>query len=143
MKKMIALSAACLIAFASFAFDPNTKVLKAFNQTFNAAENVKWQEFNDYYAVSFMYSGTRSRITYDKEGNILGSTRYYEPNQLPLNIYTRLKKENSSKELYGVTEITVADNVVYFVKLQDAKHWITLKVDADGDSEVYEKFRKG
>lgn len=143
MKKMIILISACLLTAVSFAYDPNTKVLKAFSQTFSTAENVKWQEYSDHYSVSFEYSGTISRINYDLEGNIIASTRYYQPNMLPLNIYTKLKKENPSKELFGVTEITVAEEMVYFVKMQSAKHWITLKVDASGNSEVYEKYRKG
>lgn len=143
MKKIIALISGCLITAASFAFDPNTKVLNAFAQTFKTAENVKWQDVDGNYSVSFIYSGTRSRITYDKDGNILGSTRYYEPSQLPLNIFTKLKKDNPSKELYGVTEVTVGEEMVYFVKMFDKKHWFTLKVDASGDSQLYEKFKKG
>ena len=142
MKKMIALVSACLITVASFAFDPNTKVLKAFSETFGTATNVKWQEFNDYYSVSFTSHGTLSRVRYDLDGNILSSTRYYEPSQLPLNILTRLKKENPSRELFGVTEITVDEQMIYLVKMFDNKHWITLSVDSDGNSYVYEKYKK-
>lgn len=143
MKKMIVLFCSCLLAAASFAFDPNTKVMKAFSETFTTAQNVRWQEFADYYSVSFIYSGTQSKINYDKDANILGSIRYYEPIALPINIFTKLKKENPTKELFGVTEITVGDDMVFFVKMQDAKNWITLKVDASGNSQVYEKYKKG
>jgi len=143
MKKMMILISACLLTATSFAFDPNTKVLKAFSQTFTTAENVKWEEYSDYYTVSFHTSGTSSRINYDKEGNIISSTRYYLPNLLPLNILNKLVKENPKRELFGVTELTVGDEMVYFVKLQDGKHWITLKVDSYGNSQVYEKYKKG
>jgi len=143
MKKIIFLISASLLTVASFAYDPNTKVLKAFSQTFTTAENVKWEEHSDYYTVSFHTSGTSSKINYDKEGNIISSTRYYLPNLLPLNILNKLKRENPTKELFGVTELTVGDDMVYFVKLQDAKHWITLKVDSYGYSQVYEKYKKG
>lgn len=143
MKKIIVLCCSCLIAAASFASDPNTKVLKAFSETFAAAQNVKWQEFSDYYSVSFLYSGIQSKIKYDMEGNILGSIRYYDPSYLPLNILTKLKKENPSKELFGVTELSVDDDMVYFVKMYDAKHWITLKVDPSGNNQVVEKYKKG
>ena len=142
MKKIIALVSGCLLTAASFAYDPNTKVLKAFSETFATAQNVKWQEFANYYSVSFLYSGGLSKINYDKEGIILGSTRYYDPSALPLNIFTKLKRENPRQELFGVTEITVGDDMVYFVKMEDAKSWITLKVDSSGDSQVYEKYRK-
>ena len=143
MKKIIALVSSCLLTAASFAYDPNTKVLKAFSETFVAAQNVKWQDFPDYYSVSFLYSGTLSRINYDKEGNILSSTRYFDPSVMPLNIFTRLKRDNPKKELFGVTEVTVGDDIAYYVKMQDANTWITLKVDAAGNSKVVEKYKKG
>ena len=143
MKKIVLLVSTCLITAAVFAYDPNTKVLKAFSETFAAAQNIKWQEFADHYSVSFLYSGIQSKLNYDLEGNILGTTRYYDPVALPMNIFTKLKRENPTKALFGVTEITVGDEMVYFVKMQDAKHWITLKVDPSGNSQVYEKYRKG
>ena len=42
----------------------------------------------------------------------------------------------------GITEITSADDINYFVKLEGAKHWITVRVDNDGNSMVVEKYRK-
>ena len=60
---------------------------------------------------------------------MLGSIRYYAPQMLPLNIYNRLKKEYSKKELFGVTEVTFGTDVTYFVKMQDEKNWITVKID--------------
>ena len=143
MKKFVLLAITSLIMSTVFAYDPNSKVLKAFSETFATAQNIKWQEFDDHYSVSFLYSGIQSKLNYDLEGNILGSTRYYDPAALPMNIFTKLKRENPNRELFGVTEITVGDDMVYFVKMQDAKHWITLKVDPSGNSQVYEKYRKG
>ena len=143
MKKIVLLAITSLIMSTVFAYDPNSKVLKAFSETFATAQNIKWQEFDDHYSVSFLYSGIQSKLNYDLEGNILGSTRYYDPAALPMNIFTKLKRENPNRELFGVTEITVGDDMVYFVKMQDAKYWITLKVDPSGNSQVYEKYRKG
>ncbi|MBC7848814.1 MAG: hypothetical protein H7Y31_03720 [Chitinophagaceae bacterium] len=53
MKKLIVLCSVCLFTLATFAYDPNGKVLKAFSETFKSAKNVKWQEYSDYYSVSF------------------------------------------------------------------------------------------
>ena len=144
MKKVFALITATCIAFASYAFDPsvNDKVLKSFKETFAAAEDVKWEEFNAYYTVSFVQGGIQSKVNYDKEGVMLGSIRYYTPQMLPLNIFNKLKKQYSNKELFGVTEVTFGTDVTYYVKIQDAKSWITLKVDGVGNSEIFEKFKK-
>ncbi|MBC7848813.1 MAG: hypothetical protein H7Y31_03715 [Chitinophagaceae bacterium] len=83
-----------------------------------------------------------SRVRYDLDGNILSSIRYYEPNMLPLSILSRLKKENPSRSLFGVTEVTSGDEMIYLVKMFDKKHWLTLRVDATGGSQVIEKFKK-
>jgi hypothetical protein len=144
MKKLLALFSATLIAASSFAFDPNVseKVLKSFNETFAAAEDIKWEKFDKYYTVSFNQAGIQSKVNYDYGGNMLSSLRYYEPKLLPLNIYNRIKKSYMKKEMFGVTEVTFNNDVVYFVKLQDATSWITVRIDAVGNSQVVEKYKK-
>ena len=144
MKKMLALICTMLLVAGAYAFNfvVNEKVLQSFKQTFNSAEEVKWEEFKDYYTVSFVHSGIRAKVNYDRRGNMMSSIRYYNPNMLPLNIISQLKKEYPKKSMFGVTEITSGTQVVYFVKLQDEKNWITVKIDPAGNSEVYEKYKK-
>lgn len=144
MKKLLAILASTLLVVSAYAFDPNVndKVLKSFNETFSAAEDVKWEEFEKYYTVSFNQSGIQSKVNYDHSGNMLSSLRYYAPQLLPLNIYNRIKKNYSKKEMFGVTEVTFSNEVVYYVKLQDAKSWITLKIDGVGNAEIVEKYKK-
>jgi hypothetical protein len=125
-----------------YAYEVNEKVLKSFNEMFAGAQDVKWEEHKNYYTVSFVHSGIRSKVNYDKNGYSIGSLRYYVPQNLPLNIYNSLRKEYSKKELYGVTEVTVKAEVTYFVKMHDEKNWITIKIDPSGNSTVYEKYKK-
>jgi len=141
MKKFLILCCCLLPAAAIFA-DPTEKVLESFKSSFRAAEEVKWSDYDNHYQVSFVLSGIRSRLDYDRQGNILRSIRYYDPSMLPLNILSRVRKDYSSKELFGVTELMIGDELFYFVKMQDDKQWITLKVDAVGNSEVLEKYKK-
>lgn len=142
MKKVIAITLGLLITAGAFAFDPNEKVLKAFNETFSSAQEVRWEEFPNYFSVSFVSSGIRAKVNYDKEGNMLSSMRYYGPQLLPLNIINRINKENPKKTMFGVTEVTVGGNLVYYIKLQDAKSWYTLKVDTEGNSQMVERYKK-
>ncbi|WEK36694.1 MAG: hypothetical protein P0Y53_04195 [Candidatus Pseudobacter hemicellulosilyticus] len=143
MKKVFFIVCTMLFSVGVFA-DPNEKVLKSFKETFANAEEVKWQEYDNYFTVSFVTGDIRSKVNYDKDGNMLGSIRYYKPQQLPLNLFTRLKKEFPKKSLFGVTEITTASNeVAYYVKMEDVKHWVTVKVDESGNCTVYEKYKKG
>jgi hypothetical protein len=142
MKKVLAIIAGALITLGAYAYDPNEKVLKSFNETFTGAENVKWEEYSTYYTVSFVNGGIRSKVNYDLEGNMLGSIRYYSPQMLPLNIINKLQKENPKKSFFGVTEVTFGADVTYYVKMEDAKNWYTLKVDMTGNSQLFEKYKK-
>ena len=142
MKKVLAVILFTVSIAGAYAFEVNEKVLKSFNETFYAAKEIKWEEYKTYYTVSFVHSGIRSRVNYNKNGQMLGSIRYYLPHMLPLNIYNKIKLEYPKKELFGVTELTFGTDVMYFVKMHDAKNWITLKIDASGSSIIYEKYKK-
>jgi len=144
MKKLLAILASSLLVISAYAYDPNVneKVLKSFNETFSSAEDVKWEEFDTYYTVSFNQSGIQSKVNYDHKGSMLSSLRYYAPQLLPLNIYNRIKKGYSKKQMFGVTEVTFNNEVVYYVKLQDAKSWITVKIDGVGNAEIVENYKK-
>ena len=144
MKKIFALAVVALMSASLYANAPSVseKVLKAFRETFTAAENVSWHETKDMYSVRFLQSDVRYIVYYNKNGKITGSMRFYEPSLLPTNILAELKRSYAKKSLFGVTEITSGGNVAYFVKMEDSKNWYTIKSDSYGNSEVYETLRK-
>lgn len=142
MKKVLMIVCAAFIAAAAYA-DPNEKVLKSFRETFTQAEDVRWDETENYFTVSFVSAGIRSKVNYNKEGDMMSSIRYYSPQMLPLNIFNKLKKENPKKNLFGVTELTVGNDVSYYVKVEDGKNWYTFKVDESGNYQITEKYKKG
>ena len=131
-----------LVTAGAFAYDPSERVLKAFNETFTSAQEVRWEEFPTYYSVSFVNSGIRSKVNYDKDGAMLSSMRYYAPQMLPLNIISKINKENPKKKMFGVTEVTVGGDIVYYIKMQDATRWYTFKVDTEGNSQMVERYKK-
>lgn len=144
MKKLIILSAVVLLALnlSASPTEVNEKVLKIFKESFSDAKDVKWSELDNSYAVSFSMSGILTKVTYDKEGNILSSIRYYSPDRLPLNVMSSLKRKYSDKTFFGVTEIVAEEDVAYYVKMYDDKHWFTIKASSNGGSEVYEKYKR-
>lgn len=143
MKKISLMIVAAICAVNAWAFSPNSKVLKAFNERFSKAQQVKWEDDEDRYYVSFVMSGVRSRVFYNKDGEIVRAIRYYQPENLPVGIQNRLLKEYPDYKQFGVVELTEGDTVNYIVKLYDDKHWLTVKVDEFGNSEVTEKLIKG
>src|SRR4030095_12604690 len=94
--KKVTMIAAMLIGLASFANQPtdvNEKVLKAFKQTFTSAKDVVWFEYGDSYTVNFKLAEIKTRINYDKDGNIIETFRYYGESQLPIHITNKIQKK--------------------------------------------------
>jgi hypothetical protein len=144
MKKLIILT--CLFATLSVAAsnppEVTEKVLKAFNETFMKATDVVWHETQNIYEASFKQSEIISRAIYDKEGNLLRTTRYYSQENLPINILTKLQKRYAGKSVYGVTELSSEDEVSYHITLQDETNWYVIKADNFGNLELSKKFKK-
>lgn len=129
-------------AFANDDFTINEKLLQTFKQTFPNAEQVKWLEQADKYTVNFKENGILTKIDYDKDGNFLSSLRYYTEKNLPVNIICKLQKKYADKKIFGVTEMTTDAAVEYYIKLEDATSWTTVKSNVDGNLQVVEKYKK-
>jgi len=144
MKKLITLACifATLTVVAATPPEVNEKVLKAFEQTFTSATDVVWHERENTYEARFKQSDIITRASYDKEGNLLYTTRYYGEEMLPINILTKLKKKYAGKTVYGITESASGDEVSYHITLQDDKNWYIVKADGWGSMELFKKYRK-
>jgi len=145
MKKTFFSLVLVLIASIGFSFASpivNEKVLEAFKKTFYNPQEIQWFENAEGYEVNFRCDDANSKVWYDKEGNILRTYRYYNEFKLPPFISGRVKKRYPDKNIFGVTEITNAEGVSYYIKLEDEKNWITIKADSQGFLEVHEKYRK-
>jgi hypothetical protein len=145
MKKLIVVLGLFVALGAAAANPPevNEKVLKAFEETFVKATDVVWHETGNTYEARFKQSEVISRASYDKDGNLLRTIRYYSEEGLPINILTKLKKKFSGKSIFGVTESATGDEVEYHVVLQDEKNWYIVKSDSWGSLELSQKYRKG
>ena len=144
MKKVLLAACVLLITASSFANAPKVseKALKAFRATFTDAENVVWTDAAEVYTVKFTQQGINTYVKYDEEGNFISSRRYYSGDQLPIDIQCKLKKKFADKTIFGVTEQIIGDDTAYFVKLEDAKSWTTVKIDNLRVMEVVENYKK-
>lgn len=147
MKKSILFVCTLFIAGSLLASAPtgnvNEKVLKVFNETFGtSATEVTWTELNNTYTVKFVNHGFATTVKYDEDGNFISSICYYTGNELPIDIQCKLKKKYADKKIFGVTEQVVGDEVTYFVKLEDDKSWITVKIDNYRNMQITEKYKK-
>jgi hypothetical protein len=132
-----------MLVITCLANTPNEKVLKAFESAFTQAQNVKWSDYTDYFEVSFSLPKLRAIIRYDSEGNQLSAKKYYSETELSPSVQEALKNKFPGKTVYGVTEISEPHKpVLYYIKMQDDKNWITVKITGKGQPKIYEKHKK-
>jgi len=144
MKKIILIFSCFLILAAnSFAAIPNEKVLKSFEAIFNSATEIKWFDHKEYFEVRFVQANIRTNVKFDMDGNFISSMKYFQEQQLPANVLWKVKMKYADKKIFGVTEITTPEEIIYYVKLEDSKSWLTIKVYGNGQMDVFEKYRKG
>lgn len=127
--------------------DVNAKLIKAFESAFPKAQAVDWSETRDYYFVHFKEDSRENtanmEIEYDHDGNFIESERYSsDPSMLPVHLAWEINKKYKGKSIFGITEVNNDEGTVYFVKLQDAKEWITVSGDSQGIEGVTERFNK-
>jgi hypothetical protein len=143
MKKIL-FAAAIFVTMNAFANPTavNEKVLHAFNQVFKNAQSVVWQESNGQYEVKFKQDGISVRVLYDKKGTMLESLRYYNEEHLPMLLRAKLEKQFSGKKVFGVTEYTSNNEVVYHITLEDENNWTMVRANSYAEIQVDKKFKK-
>lgn len=145
--KRTLVAACCLLTISAgaYAADGNTvneKLLKAFEQTFPDATQVKWLEEPTGYQVTFLQSNILTKVEYDKDGHFVGSLRYYSEKNLPVTVICALQKKYADKKVWGVTEHSTEVGTEYFIKLVDDKNWYTVNSDGDGNMQLVDKYKK-
>jgi hypothetical protein len=120
----------------------NEKVLQAFKQTFTAAQNVTWHEYEGYTQANFEIENIQVRAQYAEDGRLIRTIRYYSEKELLPNIVAKLKKKYGGKEIAGVTESSSDDEVTFLINIKDATHWYIVKTDVYGNTQQTEKFKR-
>jgi hypothetical protein len=120
----------------------NNRLLETFKRVYPEAKNIVWVEEPADYIVHFNISGIRHMMFFDKDGNLIESTRYYGKENLSLKIVWMLKRKYSDAEIYGVTEVSDNTETVYFIKLETATQWKTVQSDQTGNLTLTESLNK-
>jgi hypothetical protein len=125
--------------------DVNDKAKKSFVKNFPSAESINWTESKngDTYTAYFRQYDVKTVANFDHDGQLISVLRYYGEDRLPLTVLALLKTKYSDKTISGVTEFSKNQNedVAYYIKLEDAKFWYTVKV-VGNDMEETEKLDK-
>ena len=132
MKKTIFLAAALMLTASFLYAGTETKMEKIFRETFPNAVNAKWTKDDNGYLVSFTQAGTLTRICYTKNGKFVSSLRYYAGKDLPTNVLLAVKRKYPNQDIFGVTEFTNDEQVIYYIKVYNGKEYTILKAFSDG-----------
>lgn len=144
MKKILALCLAAILTTASVSAAPvSEKVLKVFSTSFPEVVETTWYNYDNYYAVYFKNpDGSKCRIEYDPQGNILSTTRYYSEEALSPFIRAKVNQKYPGKQIFGVTEVSSGEEFTYHIVLQDEKNWYNIKSDSMGSISLEKKMKK-
>jgi hypothetical protein len=142
MKKILLAAVILVSGFRALADDPNQKVLEAFHKTFPQVKEVVWTENEYSYEVKFKQNNILSKVTYDTDGNIIKTLRYYYEQNLPLLVLSKVKSKFNGKKIFGVTEESSDAGTLYHIILEDEKHWINITADSYGSITIDRKFNK-
>jgi hypothetical protein len=147
MKKIIFVCLAAFIsatsAFAAPKFIVTEKVLKVFHDAFPEVKQPTWYNFDGYFEVYFTNpDNTSCRIDYNPDGVVLSTIRYYMAQNLPPAIRAKVNEKYPAKKIFGITEVSNNDTVVYHIVLEDDKSWLTVQSDATGNISVEKKLMK-
>lgn len=121
---------------------PNDRVAKSFQKLYKAVTDLKWFESESEYLAVFKQEDLQVKARFDKEGKLLGSTRFIKEEALPVAIANKLHKKHPTKKVYGITEVTDGSDVDYYIKMQCEKCWYTIHVSPSGSMSMTEKYDK-
>ena len=139
----LSLSAFTTVAPSNTVEPINTAIVKQFKQTYPAASNVKWSQFEDFYQVHFTQGETRSIIYFNNEDQIFRTLRYYGKDQLPPFITLKIKEQYKNKEIKSVTELSdVNRGLSYTIVVEDSKNIFIVKSDDHGNLHTAQKMKK-
>jgi hypothetical protein len=147
MKNKILLGVFILItgissAFANGTNDVNDRIIKSFQKDFAGAQQVQWSTAKEFVRATFTLNEQVVYAYYSPDGNLLGVTRNLVSGQLPINLYTDLKKGYNNYWITDLFEMASNNDNMYYVTLESRDYKIVLKSNGTNGWEVYKKERK-
>jgi len=130
-------------AFAKSNEDINRNAIASFKSDFSQATQVSWQEGKDYAKATFTLNDQVMFAYYSKENNeLMAVVRNILSDQLPINLFTSLKKDYGSEWISGLFEMAKPDHTVYFATLENADQRVVLKSDGSNEWTVFKTEKK-
>jgi len=135
-----------LVAATAFANDGDnvtSKVRAAFQQDFSRASSVSWKVNSDFYFATFQLNGVSVDAAYNSDGELVGTSRKIDVDQVPLAVSMEIAKKYSGYTVSSkVAELNFEGETRYYIDVQDNAQALTLKCASNGDLSVVSKTKK-
>lgn len=146
-KKILALAMMLTVAFTSaFAAKDdgiNQYTVASFKKDFVSATNVSWQIQPVYNKVTFTYNDQVMFAYYSKENNeLLAVVRNIPSTNLPIGLFTSLKKEYKGYWITSLFEIVKQDETSYYITLEKSDETLVLEANGVNEWIIYKKIKK-
>lgn len=119
----------------------STKAIKNFTKTYKDASDASWFAIKDGYVAEFKRDGITTKVYYNPKGIWIANLRCYLEDKLPRDIRHLVKSHYYDFNIFYVQEVTVGNETVYLVKIEDKTSMKTIKVQ-DGEMTETEAFTK-
>jgi hypothetical protein len=129
-------------AFANGKEEVNDRIVKSFQKEFAGAQNVQWVTTKDFVKVTFTLNEQVVYAFYAQDGNLLGVTRNILSTQLPISLFTDLKKNYPSHWITDLFEMATNNENTYYVTLENSDQKLVLKSNGTNGWEVFSKEKK-
>lgn len=146
MKKIIiaAMFALSIIstAFAADASKVSLKILDNFNKQFKSASQVAWTIKEQFTKAEFKVNGIQVEAFFDKEGELIGTSRHADFNQLPMNAIEQIQKDYANYQVSSTIEFDQKGDRNYYVSLEKGNKKQILTVSLYGEVSKFEGLGK-
>jgi len=129
-------------SFANTGGGVNDKVTKAFQKEFANAQNVQWEQGKDFARATFTQNSQVLFAYYNGDGDLLAVTRNITSAQLPISLYSDVKKNYNNYWISDLVEIAMNNDTNYYITLQNGDQTVILKSNGSNGWDVYKKERK-
>ena len=124
MKKIL-IAALLLISVSFGAMAQNNEVINqrtmaSFKNNFVNASDAVWEQDVNYSKVTFSLNGSILFAYYMPGGEMIAVGRNISSSQLPLHLFTELKKEYNSFWITDLFELSVNGRAEYYITLENA-----------------------
>jgi len=133
------------IVSSAFAGDNNALDFKgadAFKKLYPHATKVVYEVKKSYTQVNFSWNNIDLQAFFDKEGNLIGTSRNIGVNDLPLSYVRNINNDYDGYTITEAIEFDHAQNgLSYYVSVTNGERSYVLNVASDGTISVFKKMK--